>query len=153
MIPRSDLDHGSMKITNLFKSKKQKLIEEMLEKQPLPLGVTEFHSWSDRIISKSMISADIESQKFALAMMITHLPATEDHKEDAHFIKTLRKVASNQVAQAMASEIKSLQQERARKAEIEKENKAKEAEKALEQEYIPPTIVEDEQDVLEKQTV
>jgi hypothetical protein len=38
--------------------------------------------------------------------MIMHLGPAEDHKEDAHFIKYLRKVAVNQVAHAKMMEIK-----------------------------------------------
>jgi hypothetical protein len=77
---------------------KSLVLEQMNELRPLPLGMTEFDEWSDRIISGAMLTADIQSQKFALAEMITHIKPTEDHCTDAYFIKALRKVASNQVA-------------------------------------------------------
>lgn len=69
-----------------------------MKPQPLPLGATEFDAWSDRIIAGAMVDADHASQKFALADSITHLGSLEDHREDAYFIKYLRKVAANQVA-------------------------------------------------------
>lgn len=84
---------------------KQQLLKEWTEKRPLPLGRAEFEAWSDNIIQAAMLSADPQSQKYALADMITHLGSTEDHKEDAYFIKTLRKVAVNQVAVDIRKEI------------------------------------------------
>jgi hypothetical protein len=84
---------------------KDELIKQMTEMRPLPQGRQEFEEWSDRIISGAMVKADVKSQKYALADMILHLGATEDHKEDAYFIKHLRKVAVNQVADAIRREI------------------------------------------------
>lgn len=75
--------------------------EQMKEPRPLPMGVTEFHSWSDRIIAGAMVPADHPSLKFALAEMIMHLKPTQDFCEDAYFIHCLRKGAVNQVAFAM----------------------------------------------------
>lgn len=87
-------------------SPKHKAVAAMMEKQPLPLGMQEFEVWSDRIIDQAMVNADRESQKFALSDMILHLNATEDHKEDGYFIKVLRKVAVNQIADAKRREIR-----------------------------------------------
>src|ERR1035438_8208296 len=78
----------------------------LLERQPLPMGRKQFDDWSDRIISIANIVADTDSQKFALADMLLHLGPTESHKEDAHFVHYLRKVAVNQVADAMRNEIR-----------------------------------------------
>lgn len=86
---------------------------ELMERRQLPMGVAEFHEWSDRIISGAHIpGATPRSMKFALANMITHLGHTESFKEDAYFIHVLRKTASNQVAVSMIKEIQ---------AEFEKE--------------------------------
>ncbi len=79
---------------------------QMTEPRPLPMGVTEFHEWSDRIISGALVPADKPSLKFALAEMIMHLKPTEDHCSDAYFIKCLRKGATNQVAYAMMETIR-----------------------------------------------
>lgn len=79
---------------------------QMLEPRPLPMGVKEFHDWSDRIIAGAMIHADAPSLKFALAEMIMHLKPTDSHCPDAHFIHSLRKGAANQVAYAMMQEIR-----------------------------------------------
>lgn len=92
-----------MKLLNKFRQRR--LIAEMTEKRPLPLGRAEFEIWSDRIIAGAMIQADVASLKYALANMIMQLQPTEDHKDDAFFIKSLRKVAVNQVADAIRQEI------------------------------------------------
>lgn len=97
------------------------ITEQMKELRPLPMGVQEFHEWSERIISGACIpGASPESQKFALAEMIMHLKPVQDHCDDAHFIHTLRKGAVNQVAYAMMEEIRN-----ARKAELAKTEEAK----------------------------
>ena len=84
---------------------KEDFIKDWTEKKPLPMGRKDFEIWSDRIIKAAMVDASPRSQKFALADMITHLGATEDHKEDAYFIKVLRKTAVNQVAVDVRKEI------------------------------------------------
>ena len=72
---------------------------ELMERRQLPMGVTEFHQWADRIIEGAFIPGATErSLKFALANMITHLGHTDSFKEDAYFIHVLRKTAANQVA-------------------------------------------------------
>ena len=97
------------------------ILEQMLELRPLPLGSTEFDVWADRIISGALVTgASVESQKFALADMILHLKATEDHMHDMFFIKSLRKVAVNQVATAKREEIRN-----AAKARLAAEESAK----------------------------
>jgi hypothetical protein len=104
---------------NLFHKIKSKIIgkntvntptaviaDQLLERRPLPMGMTEFEEWSDRIISGALCQAEHDSQKFALAEMIMHLGPTEDFKEDAYFIHYLRKSACNQIAHAKLMEIK-----------------------------------------------
>jgi hypothetical protein len=99
------------------------ITEQMKELRPLPMGVQEFHEWSERIIAGACIpGASVESQKFALAEMIMHLKPVQDHCDDAHFIHTLRKGAVNQVAYAMMEEIRN-----ARKAELAKAEEPKPA--------------------------
>lgn len=80
--------------------------KQMHVPQPLPMGVQEFHIWSDRIVSGAMVKADVKSLKFALAEMIMHLKPTESHCPDIYFIHSLRKGAANQVAYAMMEEIR-----------------------------------------------
>lgn len=84
---------------------KEQLIKEWTEKRALPMGRKAFELWSDNIIRAAMVDASVSSQKFALADMITHLGPTEDHKEDAYFIKVLRKTAINQVAVDVRQEL------------------------------------------------
>lgn len=82
------------------------ILDQMNEKRPLPIGGTEFEEWADRIISGTLLPADPESQKFALASMLMHLSPTQDHESDGYFIKSLRKGAVNQVAHAKMTEIR-----------------------------------------------
>lgn len=83
------------------------LIQEQLqEKRPLPVGVTEFHEWADRIISGAMLTATPESQKFALANTLLNLGPTIAYETDLYFIHVLRKHAVNQVADAMRAKIR-----------------------------------------------
>ncbi len=103
-----------------FSFSKKDLIAQMTEKRPLPLGRKDFDAWAARIISGAMIDADKVGQKFALADMILHLGPTEDHKEDAYFIKMLRKVCVNQVADSVRREIKDKFDAEARAIEAKK---------------------------------
>ena len=81
--------------------------DQLNEKRALPLGVVEFHVWSDRIISGACIpGATPESIKFALADQLLHLGPTVDFESDLYFIKCLRKFAINQVADSMRREIR-----------------------------------------------
>jgi len=95
--------------------------DQLQEARPLPLGVKEFHEWSDRIIAGACIpGATPRSIKFALADQLLHLGPTVDHEADIYFIKCLRKFAINQVADAMRHEIRDNA-----KAEMEADQKAK----------------------------
>lgn len=77
---------------------KMKIQLEACEKQPLPIGLEEFHSWAERIIKKADLPATLESQKYTLANLILHMKPTEAFCEDLYFINCLRKAAANQVA-------------------------------------------------------
>lgn len=81
----------------------------MNEMRPLPLGRQEFEDWTDRIISGALLPVPPSQQKFVLADMLLHCGPQEDHKEDAFFIKGMRKFAVNQVAVMMRQEIKDQQ--------------------------------------------
>lgn len=91
---------------------KSAILEQMHEPRPLPMGVTEFNEWADRIIAGALIpTEDKETLKAALATMLMSLGPTEDHKPDAYFIHALRKAATNEVAHAMFQEIKKKKEE------------------------------------------
>lgn len=119
------------------------LIQDQLnEKRPLPVGITEFHEWSDRIISGAGLQATVESQKYTLANLILHMKPTEAYCEDLYFINSLRKYASNQVADFYRQKIFPEVKERLRKEEEAKQNLA---------ESTPPVV--DNVRVLENKTV
>jgi hypothetical protein len=92
-----------------------KLKKELHLKRPLPVSMTEFDEWADRIISAARMTATHESMKFSLATMITALGDTEAAKEDVFFIQKLHKSAANQIAVAKMEEIRA--QVKARLAE------------------------------------
>ena len=94
------------------------ITDQLLEPRPLPMGVKEFHEWSDRIISGACIPGATErDQKFALAGMVMHCKPTESFIDDGYFIQSLRKVAANQVCHAMILEYKAEQQKEAAEAQ------------------------------------
>lgn len=69
------------------------------------MGLPEFEEWAERIISGSLVKADVDSQKFCLANMLLHLGPTESHKPDAFFIHSLRKFAVNETAVAVRDKL------------------------------------------------
>jgi len=77
----------------------------------LPVGLTEFHLWADSIIELAGKYADEDSLKFALASMIMHLDSKRGSAPKAQFVNMLRKVAANQVAGQVFTDIKTKQQE------------------------------------------
>lgn len=85
---------------------KRKVKDLLQERRALPTGRQEFEEWSDRIIQGAMLTATRESQKFALARELLDLPRTTAFETDLYFINVLRKAAANQVADAMAREIR-----------------------------------------------
>ena len=92
---------------NSIYTPKGKILSQMQEPRPLPMGATEFQEWSDRIIAGAMIpTADEDSLRAALATMLMSLGPTEDHKPDAFFIHSLRKAAANEVAHSVFQDIK-----------------------------------------------
>lgn len=64
----------------------------------LPVGVGEFHEWSERIIAQAGLSSTVESQKYTLATMLTQLPPDKAAESDEFFVKAIRRAAANQVA-------------------------------------------------------
>lgn len=89
-------------------------LNEMHTRKALPLGRTEFLEWSENIILGARLPADPDSQRFALADLLTMLGPQESHKEDAFFIHSLRKFAINQVAIEMKNEIKKAHEDKKR---------------------------------------
>lgn len=88
----------------------------------LPVGMSEFETWSDSIIELAGEYADRDSMKYALATNVIHLPHTKARVAKAYFVDTLRKAAANQVASAVFQEIKFKQAEAAeRRAALEKQ--------------------------------
>jgi hypothetical protein len=93
------------------------ITEQMLEKRPLPIGMTQFNSWSDRIISGAMVEASKRSLRWTLAEMVLHLNPTEAFREDAHFILKLRKAAVNETCAQVMRDIKEEQEAEKKLAE------------------------------------
>ncbi len=103
-----------------FTKSKKAILKDLLEERPLPMGVKEFHVWSDRIIQAALIpGAAIKSLKWTLANELLHVKPGVCFEADAYFVNRLRKFCVNEVAAAMASEIR--ESEKARLAEEEKQ--------------------------------
>ena len=112
-------------LKNTDKTSVKTILQQMNEPRPLPMGMTEFHEWSDRIISGALIPTDNkESLKAVLSSMLMALGPTEDHKPDSYFIHMLRKAATNEVARSYFWEQKN-------KKETEEKEKAVESQKTL----------------------
>lgn len=105
---------------NLQSTPKEVIADQLAEKRPLPIGRSEFDSWSSRIISGALVTAEPESQKFALADMLLHLGPTVSHESDGYFINSLRKFAINQTAIEMKKIIHEEVKGRLEKEESEK---------------------------------
>jgi len=86
---------------------KDVIAEQLNEKRPLPIGRAEFEAWSDRIISGAQLDGvTSESLKFSLCTLLRQLDPTECFKDDGFFIRSLRRSAIEQTAQAIMTEIK-----------------------------------------------
>lgn len=80
--------------------------EQLTEKRALPVGMTEFHEWSDRIFAGAMIPGlALESAKYTLANIILNLSPVTAFETDLYFIHALRKFAANQVADGYRKEL------------------------------------------------
>lgn len=90
----------------------KRLITILLSHIPtkLPVGLTEFQTWSQSILDLSGNYADKDSMTFAIASMVIHLPAGKAYCSKNHFVAGLRKSAANQVASQVFQDIKERQQ-------------------------------------------
>jgi hypothetical protein len=125
----------------MWKSKKR-ILKELTEAKPLPMGRKEFEIWSIRIINAAQIpGATVESLQFCLADMLMHIKPTCAFESDGYFVQCLRKFAVNQVADDVRREIRD--KVKARLAEEEK----------LKGEVVPKTEQLNETKVLANQQV
>jgi len=76
----------------------------------LPQGVSDFDSWANDILDIYQMPNN-DSTKFALAVMITHLPPTQAYKPKHYFGMTLLKGASTQIAFAVMDTVKNKQKQ------------------------------------------
>lgn len=109
---------------NLASTPTEVISSQLHEVRPLPMGVSEFEDWAERIISGAMVEADKDSQKFALCNMLMQMGHTEHMKADIHFISQLRKVAVNQVADSIRKEISAKVKARTAEAEAKAKEEA-----------------------------
>lgn len=102
-----------MKLLNLVLTKLKVFYNNLRMRIPsrLPVGMSEFETWANDIISVSGKFADEVSMKFALATQILHLPAQSKMVPKKFFIDSLHKAAANQVASQVFSDIKQQQKE------------------------------------------
>lgn len=77
----------------------------------LPVGMSEFETWAERILSQCGKFADEDSMKFALASILIHADARHGSLPDKYFTDRLRKSAANQVSSQVFQNIKAKQAE------------------------------------------
>lgn len=76
----------------------------------LPVGMTEFDAWAEKIASTYQLpTKDLESVKFTLASIVIHLGPSDDKKPNWFFVKQLRAASAKQIAGAAFYEIKQKQ--------------------------------------------
>ncbi len=98
---------------------KKRILKELQESRPLPLGRREFEAWSDRIIELAQVpGATNESQKFALSEMVLHVKPTQSFESYGYFVHQLRKGAANQVAHTIFQELKEKRNARAKEEQV-----------------------------------
>ena len=102
----------------------------------LPVGVSEFQTWSDSVIELSGEFADRDSMKFALASQVIHLGPQKSSVPKNFFVRSMRKAAANQVASQVFQDIKLKQQLAAEKAALA----AKQAEDTANKEAESPDV-------------
>ncbi len=85
-----------------------RLVKYLLSFLPskLPVGMQAFLDFGDSIVDLSGEFADRKSMKWAIATMIMHLGPQRDRISKQYFVKSLRKTAANQVAQAYMIQLK-----------------------------------------------
>jgi hypothetical protein len=89
-------------IKRLFKSKDESLTPRLIPSS----GIPAFHEWADRIVAKSGLAVNADSQKFVLANMLTQLKDGVRYVPDQFFIDRLHKYATNQIADRVREEIR-----------------------------------------------
>ena len=94
----------------LLKIKKLWARTRALFPSKLPVGLTEFNTWSDSII-ELYNAPNNDSVKFSLAVMVLHLPPTTAYKSKEYFGRSLTKGAANEVASYVMQDLKTKQQE------------------------------------------
>lgn len=92
----------------------------------LPVGMSEFETWANRIINQNGKFADELSMRFALASILIHADSRYGALPDKYFSDRLRKSAANQVASQVFQDVKAKQAE-----ELAKQQEATAEEKAL----------------------
>jgi len=103
-----------------FTKSKGRILKDLQENRPLPMGRKEFEIWSTRIINAALIpGATVKSLQWTLANELLHVKPGVCFEADGYFVSRLRKFCVNEVAAAMASEIRD--SEKARLAEEEKQ--------------------------------
>lgn len=85
----------------------------------LPVGMSEFETWAQRILSQTGKFADEDSMKFALASILIHADARHGSLPDKYFTDRLRKSAANQVSSQVFQNIKAKQAEELAKQQQE----------------------------------
>lgn len=90
------------------------MIKHLLSYIPhrLPVGMSEFHSWSEsiiRLLPSGLENVPDDDKKFVIASAIQRLDPTANYKPKRYFVKLLHKAAASQIAGQIFVEIKEKQ--------------------------------------------
>lgn len=78
----------------------------------LPTGMEEQELWAKSIIEMSNVP-DNDSTRFALAVMVLHIESSTDSKPKLYFVRSMNKGAANEIANAVAMDLKEKQKKQA----------------------------------------
>lgn len=119
-----------------------KLITILLSFIPrrLPVGVTDFNKFADRIIALSGQFADRDSMTYVIADLILRLKPTDAYMSDRYFVNSMIKAAANQVASQVFHDIRTKQQEALKAAEAAK-SQTNSAEATSDQSQVAESVV------------
>jgi hypothetical protein len=102
-----------------FIEKLTKLLRQIrgLFPSQVPQGITEFEQWAASIAATwHLPTADLNSIKSTLAVIVMHMGPKDDSKSKYHFVRTFRAGAAKQIASAVFTDIKNTQATTAQKA-------------------------------------
>lgn len=100
-------DNNGEPLANDENTPVEEIKEQLKEMRPLPLGMTAFEEFFQRIWSGALLKSEPGKEEFLkhsirvlLADEVVYLPGSQTHQHDLYFINRARKLCANQIALA-----------------------------------------------------